>query len=66
MRKIVNFYRHKGHGILHRRVDVMSQVPKKLVFWLLTRSDTIQAVQPQKTARGLNVWIKAVERLYYL
>ena len=30
-----------------------------------TRSDTNQAVQPQKTARGLKFWIKKVEGLYY-
>ena len=33
-------------------------------FW--TRSDTNQAVQPQKMARGLKFWIEKVEGLYYV
>ena len=32
----------------------------------LTRSDTKQAIWPQKMATGLNFWIKKVEGLYYL
>ena len=31
-----------------------------------TRSDTNQAVQPHKIVRGLKVWIKEEEGLYYL
>ena len=34
-------------------------------MWLLNRSDTGQAVQPQKTARSLKFWIKKVEELHY-
>ena len=30
-----------------------------------TRSDTNQALQPQKMTRGLKFWIKKVEGLYY-
>ena len=30
-----------------------------------TRSDTNQAVQPHKMARGLKIWIEEVEELYY-
>ena len=29
-------------------------------------SDTNQALQPQKMARGLRIWFKEVEGLYYL
>ena len=39
---------------------------RKPTFWLLTCSDTNQAVQLQKMARGLKFWIKKVEGLYYL
>ena len=31
-----------------------------------TRSDTNQAVQPQKIARGLKFWILVVEELHYM
>ena len=34
-------------------------------FWFPTRSDTNQAVQLQKMARGLKFRIKKVEELYY-
>ena len=39
---------------------------RKPTFWFLTRSDTNQAVQLQKMARGLKFWVKKVEGLYYL
>ena len=38
----------------------------KPVFGFLTRSDTNQAVQPHKMARGLKFRIKEEEGLYYL
>ena len=34
-------------------------------MWILTRSDTNQAVQPQEMARGWKFLIKDVEVLYY-
>ena len=39
---------------------------RKPMFWLPTWSDTNQAVQLQKMAKGLKFWIKKVEGLYYL
>ena len=39
---------------------------KKPTFWFPTWSDTNQAVQLQKMARGFKFRIKKVERLYYL
>ena len=39
---------------------------RKPTFWSPTWSDTYQAVQRQKMARGLKFWIKKVEGLYYL
>ena len=39
---------------------------RKPMFWFLTWSDTNQAVQLQKMARGLKFPIKKVEGLYYL
>ena len=39
---------------------------RKPSFLFPTRSDTNQAVQLQKMARGLKFWIKKVEGLYYL
>ena len=38
---------------------------RKPTFWFLTRSDTNQAVQLQKIARGLKFQIWVVEGLYY-
>ena len=35
----------------------VSHVVRKPTFWFLTWSDTNQAVQPQKMARGLNIRI---------
>ena len=35
----------------------MSRVMRKPTFWFSTRSDTNQAVQLQKIARGLKFWI---------
>ena len=34
-------------------------------MWILTRSDTNQAIQPLEMARGLKFWIKKVKVLYY-
>ena len=39
---------------------------RKPTFWFPTRSDTNQAVQLQKIARGLEFRVKVVEELYYL
>ena len=38
---------------------------RKSTIWILTRSDTNQAVQPLKMARDWKVWITEVEGLYY-
>ena len=38
---------------------------RKQTIWILTRSDTNQAVQPLKMARGWKFWIEEVEGLYY-
>ena len=43
----------------------MSSDMRKPMLWFLTRSDTNQAVQPQKKARGLKFQIWKVEGLYY-
>ena len=39
---------------------------RKPMFWFQTWSNTNQAVQLQKMARGLKFWIKEIEGLYYL
>ena len=39
---------------------------RKPTFWFLTWSDTNQAVELQKMARGLKFRLKKVEELYYL
>ena len=39
---------------------------RKPRIWILTRSNTNQAVQPHKMARGLKFRIKELEGLYYL
>ena len=39
---------------------------RKPTFWFPTWSDTNQAVQLQKMARGLKFRVKKVEGLYYL
>ena len=44
----------------------MSRVMRKPTFWFTTWSDTNQAVQLQKMARGLKFRIRKVEGLYYL
>ena len=44
----------------------MSRVMRKPTFWFPTRSDTNQAVQLQKIARGWKFQIYKVEGLYYL
>ena len=38
---------------------------RKPSMWFPTRSDTNQAVQAQKMARGWKFWIYKVEELYY-
>ena len=43
----------------------MSRLVRKQTMWFLKRSDTIQAVQPQKQARSLKFQIKEEEGLYY-
>ena len=43
----------------------MSRVMRKPTFWFSTWSDTNEAVQLQKMARGLKFWIKKVEGLSY-
>ena len=43
----------------------MNRVMRKPTIWFPTRSDTNQAVQLQKMARGLKFWIKKEEGLYY-
>ena len=44
----------------------MSRDTRKQTFWFPTWSDTNQAVQLQKMARGLKFWIKKEEGLPYL
>ena len=44
----------------------LSRVMKKQTFWFPTSSDTNQAVQLQKMARGLKFRIKKVKGLHYL
>ena len=44
----------------------MSRVMRKQTFWFPTRSDTNQAAQSPKMARGLKFRIQEVEGLYYL
>ena len=39
---------------------------RKPMFWFPTWSDTNQAVQLQKKARGLKFWTQKVEGLYFL
>ena len=43
----------------------MSRVMRKPTFWFPTKSDTNQAVQSQKMARGSKFRIRKVEGLYY-
>ena len=43
----------------------MSNLMRKPTMWFLNRSDTNQAVQAQKRARGWKFRIKKVEELYY-
>ena len=43
----------------------MSRGMRKPMFWFPTWSDTNQAVQVQKMARGLKFRIHEVEELYY-
>ena len=38
---------------------------RKPIMWILTRSDTNQAVKLLEMTRSLKVWIKKVEVLYY-
>ena len=44
-------------------VKKMSRVMRKPTMWILTRSDTNQAVQPLEVARGLKFCIQEVEVL---
>ena len=44
---------------------IRSRIVRKPTMWILTRSDTNQAGQPLKVARGLKFCIKEVEVLYY-
>ena len=44
----------------------MSRVMRKQTLWFLTWSNTNQAVQLQKTARGLKFRFQKVEGMYYL
>ena len=44
----------------------LSRVMRKPTFRFSTRSDTNQAVQSQKMAKGLKFRFKKVEELYYL
>ena len=44
----------------------MSRVLRKQTFWFPTWSDTNQAVQRQKIARGLKFRIEKVEGVFYL
>ena len=43
----------------------MSLCMRKPTIWVLTRSDTNRAVQPQKIVRSLKFWIQEEEDLYY-
>ena len=43
----------------------MNRNMRKPTMWILTRSDTYQAVQPLEMARGLKFWIKEAKVLYY-
>ena len=43
----------------------LSLIVRKPVLGVPTRSDTNQAVKPQKMARGLKFWIEVVEGLHY-
>ena len=54
------------YGNTYYETPCMSRVVRKPTFWFPTWSDTNQAVQPQKMARGLKFRIKKVEKLYYL
>ena len=49
-----------SHGIAH-----LSRIMRKPTFWFPTWSETNQAVQLQKMARGLKFRIYVVEGLYY-
>ena len=43
----------------------MSAGVRKPTIWILTRSDTNQAVKLLEMARGWKFWILEVEELYY-
>ena len=38
---------------------------RKPTIWVPTRSDTNRAVQSQKQARSLKIWVKIEEELFY-
>ena len=44
----------------------VSSIMRKTVFGFLTSTDTNQAVQPHKMARGLKIQIFVLEAYYYL
>ena len=46
-------------------VNELSRDMRKPTMWFLTRSDTNQAVQPIRMARGLKFYILEVEVLFY-
>ena len=52
--------------LVYEKRQHMSCVMRKPNFWFLTYSDTNQAVQLQKMARGLKLRIQKVEGLHYL
>ena len=53
-------------GRLSYDLKQMSRVMRKPTFWFLTWSDTNQAVQLQKIARGLKFRIQKEEIMHYL
>ena len=53
----------KAQASLH--IHQMSRIMRTPTFWFPIWSDTNQAVQSQKLARGLKFRIKEVEGLYY-
>ena len=53
------------HALLCDKTNDMSGVMRKPTFWFRTMSDTNQAVQLQKMARGLKFWILKLEALCY-
>ena len=52
--------------VVSKLLFYLSPGVRKPTIWILTRSDTNQAVQPLKMARGLKFRILKVEGSYYL